>query len=570
MNGNYPLVSIIVVNYNGKHLLKDCFDSLRRINYPKDKLEIFMVDNCSIDGSVKFIRESYPEIKIIGNNINNYCRANNLGIRSSTGEYAALLNSDTKVDKNWLMELVKVISNDNKIAAVGSKIVFDDGRIQSVGHVEFPNYYWGDDGFLEEDSCRYNQVQEVKSISNCSALYRIGVFDKVGFFDEDFEMYMEDVDIAFRMRKEQWKILYVPDSVVCHCLHGSGLKKEEQKFYVEKNRLLFIAKYFPEKLPDLFYGSGEILRLKYSYFQCLLVSLLNKLIKLYGDKEAARIFSEISGSVRKTQDFDEHSLRTILESRDIQVIAKDKQINDLASRVVNLEEQLKNSQQAQSTQDQHIKELTKIIGAREEQIKNQDAHLRNLQQAISGKDQEISNIYNSETYRFIIRLFLWPVLSFIKRIGKAYKKIFNKLYSLSNVSLKKTGIFVAQFYANNIEVAYKQKNEYFIRLVNKKFREKGVKLVFDIWPYVDRSHPKRHFCYFVSQIAIKPLGVVDIKVNYNWEKEAVFFIDGKEEKPIDIWRGTTIKNELYILEVLLYDSEEHILDRLSILQKLKI
>ena len=75
-----PLVSIITVNYNGRRFLDGCFKSLLNLNYPKDKLEIFMVDNGSTDDSLQFVRENYPQIKILQNDVNNYCKANNLGI----------------------------------------------------------------------------------------------------------------------------------------------------------------------------------------------------------------------------------------------------------------------------------------------------------------------------------------------------------------------------------------------------------------------------------------------------------------------------------------------------------
>ncbi len=693
MNNNCPLISIIIVNYNGKHLLKECFDSLMDMNYPKDRREIFMVDNCSNDGSVQFVQESYPEIKIIGNNINNYCMANNVGIKSSNGEYVAFLNNDTKVDKNWLIELVKIISSDNEIGAVGSKIVFMDGRTQSVGHAEFPNYYWGDNGFLEEDKQQYNRVKKVESISNCAALYRRKVFNEIGFFDEDFEMYMEDVDMAFRLREKKWNILYVPESIVSHHLHGSNINEEEFKFHIEKNRLLFMAKHFPEKLPDLFYGSGEILRLKYSYFQSLLISLLNKLINLYGDKEAAKIFLEVKESVRKIQDFNEHSLRTTLEKRDIQVRAKDQQINDLAARIGNMDEQLSKSQQAQAAQEQHINELTKMIGSKDEQIKNQDGQLRSFQQVIAAKDrqindlggrisiqeqhineltkmigskdeqiknqdgqlrsfqqvisvqdqhindltkmigskneqiegqdvqlrnfqqvvfakdrqinelaarianqeeqvnylnqelklkgqqiltrdeaiqameQEISKIYDSQSYRFIVKPFIWPLFSFFKTMGSSFNMLYSKL-RLMNFSLEKTGICISRFYANGIEAVYRGGNEYFVRLINKNYKEKKVRILIDIWPYINRSHPKRHFCYFDTQVLIMPRYSLDIKLNYDWEMEAKFYVNGKESLS-DIWRGVMINTELYMVELFVYDLGNHILDRVSILQRLK-
>ena len=172
MNRVLPLVSIITVNYNGKQFLNDCFGSLMNLDYPKNKLEIFMVDNGSADTSLDYVRKKFPKVKIVINNENNYAKANNLGIKAAKGEYIALINNDVKVDKSWLITLVKVAQEDVSIGAVGSKILFTNGSIQSVGHQEYPNFYWGDIGFREKDTNRYNILKEVSSICGCSVLYR--------------------------------------------------------------------------------------------------------------------------------------------------------------------------------------------------------------------------------------------------------------------------------------------------------------------------------------------------------------------------------------------------------------
>ena len=97
----FPSVSVIVVNFNGKKYLKDCFKSLFNLSYPKEKLEVIMVDNGSEDGSIEYVKRYCPKVKILKNDINNYCRANNLGIKKSKGAYVALINMDTKVTKDW-------------------------------------------------------------------------------------------------------------------------------------------------------------------------------------------------------------------------------------------------------------------------------------------------------------------------------------------------------------------------------------------------------------------------------------------------------------------------------------
>ena len=96
-----PLVSIIIVNFNGKRFLGDLFSSLLNLEYPKDKIEIIMVDNLSSDDSVYFVQAHFPMVKIIHNDENNYTRALNLGIQSSKGNFIGFLNNDMVVDKRW-------------------------------------------------------------------------------------------------------------------------------------------------------------------------------------------------------------------------------------------------------------------------------------------------------------------------------------------------------------------------------------------------------------------------------------------------------------------------------------
>lgn len=236
--------------------------------------------------------------------------------------------------------------------------------------------------------------------------------------------------------------------------------------------------------------------------------------------------------------------------------------------------ELKNSQQIIAAQERQINELTKKIGSKDERIHclNQELKLKARQiltrdETIQTMEQEISKIYNSQVYRFIVKPIIWPVLSFIKKTGGSFKILYNKLKFLE-LSFEKPAICISRFYANCMEAVYKGENEYFIRLINKNFKEKKVKILIDIWPYMNRSHPKRHFCYFDAQVLIKTMHPLDIKINYDWETQAKFFVDGQEEA-FNIWRGVMADAELYMVELFVYDLEKHILDRISILQRLK-
>src|SRR3989344_4532530 len=114
--------SIIIVNYNGKHFLKECLSSVFEIDFPKNQYEVILVDNDSRDNSVEYVSVNFPAVKIIQSNVNlGFAGGCNLGVKNALGKFVVLLNTDTKVDKNWLTYLVKRIKSDKKIAAVNSK-----------------------------------------------------------------------------------------------------------------------------------------------------------------------------------------------------------------------------------------------------------------------------------------------------------------------------------------------------------------------------------------------------------------------------------------------------------------
>ena len=255
MTKGHPFVSIITVNYNGKKHLKDCFDSLYDLSYPKGKIEIIMVDNGSTDTSVDFVKETYPKIKIMLNDENNYCRANNLAIGQSKGEFVGLLNNDARPERGWLRELIKVLVSDRRLGGACGKILFPDGTLQSTGHWELPNFYWTMRGLKDNALSGINEVQEVESISGCAAVYRRQCWEKLGGLDEDFVMYFEDVDFCLRARNQGWRFVYVPLAVVRHDLGGSG-DDDQRVAFQERSRLLFVAKHFPEKLGEALQGFG--------------------------------------------------------------------------------------------------------------------------------------------------------------------------------------------------------------------------------------------------------------------------------------------------------------------------
>lgn len=306
-------VSIITVNRDGKKFLGSYFDSLFSMERGDFSLEVMMIDNLSQDGSADLVREKFPEVRIIENDVNNYARALNLGIRNSGGDYVAFLNNDTVVEKNWLKGLIEIMSLDEKIGVVQSKILFSDGRtINSVGGEEIEDFYFRDLGFGEEDVGQYEKVEEREYVSGGAVVLKRDCLKSVGDFDEDFLMYFEDIDYSIRCRDKGWKLFYSPKSVVYHKYHGTA-SSALCEYFCSRNRFLCLAKHFPRKLPrsiktSHFYLNKEYERLYHSLIQAIrklvahnntetvlgtLDELKDVALEVFGDQRAYHFFRQL-------------------------------------------------------------------------------------------------------------------------------------------------------------------------------------------------------------------------------------------------------------------------------------
>jgi GT2 family glycosyltransferase len=213
---NNMLVSIIIPNYNGEEYLKKCLDSISDLKCKST--EIIIVDNNSTDKSLQIVEKYLPDIKIIKLKKNyGFSKAVNVGIKTSKGEYIVLLNNDTEVKPDWLSNLILYISSDEKIFSVSSKMIRynEKDKIDDAGD----NYtligwaYKRGDGF---NISKYNKTVEVFSSCAGAAIYRKSIFEEIGYFDENFFAYMEDVDISYRARIHGYKNVYCSKAEVYH------------------------------------------------------------------------------------------------------------------------------------------------------------------------------------------------------------------------------------------------------------------------------------------------------------------------------------------------------------------
>lgn len=250
MNNYLPLVSIIIVNYNGRKYLEKCLSSLLHQSYPS--IEIIFVDNGSKDDSVDYIKKEFPDVKIIASRENlGFAKGNNIGIRAARGELIATLNTDTEVTSNWLEELVRAMNSSKQIGMCASKMVFMDSPefINSTGICISRSGTCWDRGIFERDCGQYESMGEVFGPCAGAALYRKTMLSEIGLFDEDFHAYVEDTDLAFRGRLAGWRCIYVPKALVYH-VHGgtAGFETDYTIYYGNRNILWNPIKNFPKLL----------------------------------------------------------------------------------------------------------------------------------------------------------------------------------------------------------------------------------------------------------------------------------------------------------------------------------
>jgi GT2 family glycosyltransferase len=241
-----PLTSIIIVNWNGREHLARCLPSLMRQTC--NDFEIIIVDNGSSDTSVDFVRQHYPEIRLLENNQNlGFAGPNNQAIRAAQGGYILTLNNDTEVPPDWLQILVSAAESHPEIGAFASLVVFDDRRhmIDSAG-LSVTLAGIGCQNRLGEAVRTVCEPEEVFGACAAAALYRRELLDDVGLFDEDYFAYYEDVDLAWRARLRGWRTLLVPRAVVYHVHSATGGRASPFKEkLITRNKVWTTLKNYP-------------------------------------------------------------------------------------------------------------------------------------------------------------------------------------------------------------------------------------------------------------------------------------------------------------------------------------
>lgn len=253
-------VSIVLVNWNGKHDTLSCLKSLTLLEKGEYNVQIIVVDNGSRDGSLSAISEKYPHVSLIDAKDNiGFTGGNNMGIELALEQEADivwLLNNDTVADSGALLPLVAELRKKD-VGIAGSKIYFmagrefhkdryaesDKGKVvwYAGGNIDWKNMYASHKGVDEVDHGQFADISATSFISGCSMAIRRDVLEAIGVFDTRYYLYYEDIDLCMRAKRHKYRLHVVPDSVIWHKNAGSSDNPGSpiHNYYLTRNRLLF-------------------------------------------------------------------------------------------------------------------------------------------------------------------------------------------------------------------------------------------------------------------------------------------------------------------------------------------
>lgn len=249
----YPLISIIISNYNGGkiNILRDCLTSFKKIDYPN--YEIILVDNNSIDDSVKIAKRvlgKNPKFKIIQNPVNMYSQGLNLGLKSARGEYVAYFNNDIALEKKYFHKLIGAFEKYPRMALAQGKLLwyYDHKIIDSAGESMdiFGNPVTI--GYRTADKGQFDKDEEILSASGSACMLKKSVTKKVGIYGPEYGIGYEDMDLGLRLRHAGYQIRRIP-SAICYHKRGAtdlaSIVRVKVRWHFNKNRIATMIRNYP-------------------------------------------------------------------------------------------------------------------------------------------------------------------------------------------------------------------------------------------------------------------------------------------------------------------------------------
>jgi len=244
--------AVIVLNYNGEHLLPACLDSLEL--QQNAELEVIIADNNSSDGSAALVAEKYPRVKLLALDKNyGFSGANNFALRDALArgfEFALLLNNDTFSDPNMVAEMIAMMESDPRVAVVCPKIFFaykPDMLWYAGGGFNFWTGRTQHRGWKQIDHGQFDDQLEITQATGCAMMVRCSAMRKVGFLDEQFFIYAEDVDWSLRFAEHGHLLRFAPKARLWHIDGATNVKvlgrgSEERRQFLSTRNMVFVAR----------------------------------------------------------------------------------------------------------------------------------------------------------------------------------------------------------------------------------------------------------------------------------------------------------------------------------------
>ncbi|MCK4565634.1 MAG: glycosyltransferase family 2 protein [Verrucomicrobia bacterium] len=249
-------VSVVILNWNGRDFLEKFLPAV--VAHSEGCAEVVVADNASRDGSIEFLKDRYPQIRLIEHPENGgFSKGYNDALRQVDAEYYVLLNSDVEVTENWIVPIIEMMDADPSIAACQPKIRSFHERSKfeyagaAGGFIDAYGYPFCRGRIfdvLEDDQGQYDDACEVFWATGACLFVRAEAYHALGGLDEDFFAHMEEIDFCWRLKNSGYKIMYCPDSTVFHVGGGSLPKESPRKTYLNfRNNLSLLVKNLPAK-----------------------------------------------------------------------------------------------------------------------------------------------------------------------------------------------------------------------------------------------------------------------------------------------------------------------------------
>ena len=238
-------VAILLLNYNGRAWIFDCISSIKKSTYKT--YDIVVIDNASTDGSVQILESEFPDVKLIKNYSNlGYCRGFNAGLRyaqSKSYDYALIMNNDSIIEPSTISFLIETSKKYNDSLVTGKVLDYESGLIQTVGKFPDPNSIVGGNiGFNEVDNGQYDRISKLDFCDDVILIYPLKHSKELGFYDEIFFLYYEELDFQINAKKAGIGIYYDHRAVIRHkgSLSSGGGTNKINSFYLSRNKILFL------------------------------------------------------------------------------------------------------------------------------------------------------------------------------------------------------------------------------------------------------------------------------------------------------------------------------------------